>query len=230
MRNGATAPRGSTSATFVRRVQATSGGRAAAPGSRRSGRRRSPRSEASTTPRTHVARGERPVPLVEVQRLGQNAPSVEERSPRAARSPARGGRARAARRAARGRPARCMPGIERRVDPQAALVDALAAVLPLEVLAHLLEEVRRDRGRVLAQVQAERAPPWPRPPPRGVTYFSSAMRSSTWLRRWRARARGTRWGTGARGFWGMPAMSAASARVRSLTDLPKKNRLAASTP
>ena len=46
--------------------------------------------------------------------------------------------------------------VERRVDAQAALVDALAAVLALEVLADLLEEVRCDRGRIAVQVQAQR--------------------------------------------------------------------------
>src|SRR5207249_553208 len=37
-----------------------------------------------------------------------------------------------------------------------ALVDPLAAVLALEVLAHLLEEVRGDRGPVLPELEAKR--------------------------------------------------------------------------
>ncbi len=62
-----------------------------------------------------------------------------------------------------------------------------------------------------------------------VTYFSTAMRSRTWLRR--ASARSGKWMGERRGaFCGTPATSAASARVRSFTDLLKKNRLAASTP
>ena len=62
-----------------------------------------------------------------------------------------------------------------------------------------------------------------------LTYFSSAMRSRTWLRRWVARS-GCSMGLWRAGLWAMPAMSAASGRVRSLTALPKKKRLAASTP
>ena len=60
-------------------------------------------------------------------------------------------------------------------------------------------------------------------------YFSSAMRSSTWLRRASTRS-GLSMGESRLGFWGRPAMSAASARVRSRAGLPKKNWLAASTP
>ena len=60
-------------------------------------------------------------------------------------------------------------------------------------------------------------------------YFSSAMRSRTWLRRTTTRS-GFSMGERRLGFWGRPARRAASARVRSRAGLLKKDWLAASTP
>ncbi len=45
--------------------------------------------------------------------------------------------------------------VEGGVDPEAALVDALATVFPFEVLADLLQEVRGDRGRVSTDMQPQ---------------------------------------------------------------------------
>ena len=70
---------------------------------------------------------------------------------------------------------------------------------------------------------------WARLPSSGVTYFSSTIRSMTWLRRCRARS-GCSTGLRRAGLWGRPASRAASSRVRSLIGLLKKNSLAASTP
>ena len=47
--------------------------------------------------------------------------------------------------------------VERRVDAEPTLVDALAPVDALEVLAHLLDEVRRLGGTLAVDVEAEEA-------------------------------------------------------------------------
>ena len=113
------------------------------------------RSEARTTPRTTSPAAKGQSHSSRCSGLGKEAVLQQARR-RAARSRARGGRGRAGPSRSARTAARCIVGVERRVDAQAALVDALAAVLPLQVLAHLLEEVRGDRGRLPAQVQAER--------------------------------------------------------------------------
>ena len=59
---------------------------------------------------------------------------------------------------------------------------------------------------------------WARDASSGETYFSSSIRWITWLRRCTARS-GLSSGERRDGFWGRPAMSAASASVRSLMDL-----------
>ena len=118
---------------------------AAARGSRRSAPRRSRGRRPATTPRTTSPSRERPVPLVEVQRLRQQAVRPEHARlgrHEAARAPVERAQP-VAQRAHRGALRR---RVERRVDAQAALVDALAAVLLLEVLAHLLEEVGAIEG------------------------------------------------------------------------------------
>ena len=50
---------------------------------------------------------------------------------------------------------RCLLHIEvqRRVHPQAAFVNLIAAVLALEIAANFLDEVRRDRIRIALQVE-----------------------------------------------------------------------------
>ena len=69
-----------------------------------------------------------------------------------------------------------MPGIERGVHAQPALVDALAAVFALEVLAHLLQEVGGQRGRLAAQLQVQGLEPGPgRPPRRDVLLLRHAV-------------------------------------------------------
>ncbi len=163
MRKGATVPRGRTSATFVRlrprdlrRPDPRRGSRPICTTAR-------PRSEAITTPRTTSPTANGQSHSSRWSGSGKQAVLQERRSSGFTKPRARG-RARAA-------PAQRLGGralqrrVEGGVDAQAALVDALAAVLALEVLAHLLEEVGRDRAAGPCAGAAPAARPW-RPRPR----------------------------------------------------------------
>ena len=195
IRNGATTPRGSTSATFVRRVQATSAGESRA--------RYSPIWTTAVHPvgRDHdAAHARRPRRRASPTRRGAAARAAARPpggSSRAGRSPARGGRARAARRAAPGRRPAASRG-RASCRPAGRPGRCAGCRTPARgTCAPPRGSGARSRAAPCAGA-ARAAPAWPPPPPRGVTYFSSAMRSRTWLRRaWPGR--GARSGSGAPG-------------------------------
>ncbi len=96
---------------------------------------------------------EGPVPFVEMDGVGEGA-VLEDRGLGLHESP--GAPVHAAEALAQrlhGRPLH--DGIEGRVDPEAPLVDALAPVLLLEILADRLQEVGGDRRRLATDVEAE---------------------------------------------------------------------------
>ncbi len=90
----------------------------------------------------HLVDGQRAIPAL-VPELGEAAALVQDVAPRFAETPPLVEAAKAAVQGAVG--GFLEVRVERGVDGEAALVQLLRTVLPLEILAHLLDEERRDR-------------------------------------------------------------------------------------